>query len=249
MHHEVVCPSGHRVRVTEEHFGQQVKCPTCSQMFVVPEVPIIEPDSPNVSTGGAVNRLRDRWKTHSPKMTGLSLSAGRPMLAVGLLLVLISRGCGTVGQRGVDRSEAKLSIAQGEFDDETEAKAIEVQRQIDELGSSAAEGERRSSLQEKDREMKENRRDQRRELENGRWRDMRIAARDAQAEHNMAGYWREAFFVFASLILAAGLLVCSWNADGAERWVCMIMLAIITFSIYIGGVAWISLPGGGPLRM
>ena len=44
--------------------------------------------------------------------------------------------------------------------------------------------------------------------------------------------------IFASIVLASGLLVVGWNADGAERWISLVMLAIITFSVYIGGLAW-----------
>ena len=28
--------------------------------------------------------------------------------------------------------------------------------------------------------------------------------------------------------------------QGAARWICLIMLAIITFSLYVGGIAWLS---------
>ena len=59
------------------------------------------------------------------------------------------------------------------------------------------------------------------------------------------GYWREIFFVFATVILAVGLLAVSWVAEGTERMVCLIMLAILTFSIYIGGAAWINSPAAG----
>ena len=180
MHHEVVCPGGHRVRVTEEHFGQQVKCPTCGQTFKVPDVPMIEPDAsqlPKVDAGGAVSRLRERWKTHAPKMSGLALPAGRPMLAVGLLLVLISRGCDTVGQRGVTRARAKASIEQAQFDDQWDQKKLEFQQQLDDLDPGDAE--RRSSIQEKRRLEEDKHKQQRRDLEVGRWRDLQIAGRPA----------------------------------------------------------------------
>ena len=80
-------------------------------------------------------------------------------------------------------------------------------------------------------------------LEAGAWRKLGIAARDAAANNQMNAYWREIFFVFATLILAVGLLAVSWTAQGAERWVCLIMLTILTFSIYIVGMAWTGIPG------
>jgi hypothetical protein len=80
-------------------------------------------------------------------------------------------------------------------------------------------------------------------FEEGTLRDANIAARDALANNGINAYWREIFFVFATLVLAAGLLAVSWTAQGAERWVCLIMLAIITFSVYVIGIAWTPLPG------
>ena len=61
-------------------------------------------------------------------------------------------------------------------------------------------------------------------------------------DHKINGYWRELFFVFAAIVLSLGLLVVSWGAEGAERWVTLMMLAIITFSLFVGGLAWIAIP-------
>jgi uncharacterized membrane protein len=69
-----------------------------------------------------------------------------------------------------------------------------------------------------------------------------IAARTAKTDHTINGYWRELFFVFAAIVLALGLMVVSWGAEGAERWVTLMMLAIITFSLFIGGLAWTAIP-------
>ena len=52
-------------------------------------------------------------------------------------------------------------------------------------------------------------------------------------------------FVFGTIVLSFGLLIVSWTAQGAERWICLIMLAIITFSLYVGGIAWVA---GLPIR-
>ena len=29
------------------------------------------------------------------------------------------------------------------------------------------------------------------------------------------------------------------TGEGAQKWICLIMLAIVTFSLYVGGSAWI----------
>ena len=69
---------------------------------------------------------------------------------------------------------------------------------------------------------------------------MKIRARDAEANNNMWGFWRECLFLLGTVILIIGLLVASFFGKGADRWVCLIILAIVTFSIYVGGIAWIS---------
>jgi len=262
MPYEAVCPKGHRVRVTEAHFGQQIACPVCGDPFVVPDssksespppiVPKVETGVPKVETGvtSQASRMKQRFRVSPPKLTGLTLEVGRPMLAVGLLLVLAARGCDTVGQRGVSREEVKLQIARAEFSDEWEEKRLELQRQIDEIDAkterSPEDTSKKSDLQDDIRELRNDQAEQERKNEIGKWRDLKIKGRDASANYQMGGYWREMFFVFASMCLSAGLLICSWHAQGAERWVCLIMLAIITFSLYIGGIAWISLPRLGP---
>ena len=60
--------------------------------------------------------------------------------------------------------------------------------------------------------------------------------------HKINGYWREFFFVFAAIVLSLGLLVVSWGAEGAERWITLMMLAIITSNLFVGGLAWVAIP-------
>ena len=74
------------------------------------------------------------------------------------------------------------------------------------------------------------------------WRALDSDARSAQTNSAMWGYWWEVLFVFGSIVLAMGLLVVSWIAQGAERWVALVMMAVITISLYIGGAAWMQPP-------
>ena len=79
---------------------------------------------------------------------------------------------------------------------------------------------------------------EKKKAEAGPWRTLESNARSAMTSYQIDGYWRQIFFVFASIVLASGLLVVGWSAEGAERWISLVMLAIITFSVYIGGLAW-----------
>ena len=128
---------------------------------------------------------------------------GQPTLLVGLLFVLLARGCDAIGNRGVARLESKVIVMQADLTD-TGLEALEstlLQAEITEL-------EKDSSL--------------------------------ARHHNQMWGYWREMLFVLGSIVLSVGLLATGFTGEAPERWICLIMLAIVTFSLYVGGMAWIS---------
>jgi len=281
MAHETVCPKGHRVQITEEHFGRQVRCPTCNESFLAPNLgEMASHGAPPLRASRAGNGGW-AWSLRGIGTNRISLATGRPMLAVGLVLVLISRGCDTIGRRNVNAALAKKELAKIEFDNRQEIERLEIQKKIDQIDDRAEDhrleetrrtkeiaaeddSQRRGTLQKqldklKEAWQEEEKKDQedrdrfskeleqladsqqreRRDFLYGEYGDLENAAEEATATNQIRGYWRQVFFVFSSIILALGLLVVSWTADGAERWICLIMLAIITFSIYIGGVPWV----------
>lgn len=70
-------------------------------------------------------------------------------------------------------------------------------------------------------------------------RDLQEDARSAAYSNTMNAYWFEWLFVLGSVLLVGGLVWVGFAGSGAERIICLIMIAIVTFSIYIGGTAWI----------
>jgi len=248
MPREMTCPNGHKVSFVALAPG--------AAAGPKPEPPGL----PQISTG--VSALRDRLRL-GRGWSLFSLATGRPVLMVGLLLVLLARGCDTVGNRSVQRASAKLDLAKNRFDDGYDTRRIaleqavqtiedkidEIQKQDQTTAEDTAEVEKLREQRTKKREeiskLREDQQEKRQALERTTWRQLQIAARDAQAENRAGAYWREMLFVFGSIVLAFGLIVVSWTADGAERWICLIMLAIITFSLYVGGIAWIP---GIPIR-
>jgi hypothetical protein len=77
----------------------------------------------------------------------------------------------------------------------------------------------------------------------------RKSARYARFSNQIWGYWRELLFSFGTIVLAIGLLATGFTSEGAGRWICLIMLTILMFAYYIGGVASIHsfsipFPGG-----
>jgi hypothetical protein len=241
MSYETTCPKGHRLQVSDSHLGQRIQCPACNESFVVS-------DSGRPQTPYPPGRP-ERWNV-APARTSdlgrLSLLAGRPMVAVGLVLVLLSKGCNSISQHGVERAEAIAKKAAEQFDDDVKVKQLDLQQQIEEI---TTRGEIKPDDQKKIDDLKRRQAElaaasarDRKVKEAGEWRELEIAAREAARRNKVDGYWRELFFVFAAIVLALGLLIVSWGAQGAELWATLMMLAIITFSLFIGGLAWTPIP-------
>ncbi len=283
MPFEVNCPKGHRLQVTEAHMGKQVRCPTCGETFVAaaetkpaapaapvvatsaaaPATPAIDtsqqpPDLPQVQTAGPA--WKAKLSTNIPKFDIFSHTSGRWLLMAGLLMVLASRGCDSIGSRGVDRLEGKAELVVTRFNDKWDEKRILIQADIDEIdediekeqdgddpSDKKIEGLRddRSELRDKLSDLSKDKSEAEAKLRRGDWRDRGIAARDAAAGNNINAYWRAWVFVIGSIVLTFGLLVTGWSAEGAERTICLVMLAIVTYSIYIGGSAWTGADGAG----
>jgi hypothetical protein len=79
---------------------------------------------------------------------------------------------------------------------------------------------------------------QRKENMRTTWHTLQINARDAEADAQSADYWHQWAFLIGTILLAFGLLVVGFNGVGAERWICLVILAILMFSVYVGGTVW-----------
>ena len=122
MAHEVSCPKGHRVQITEAHFGRQVQCPTCGETFVAP--------NPGEQAGAAPNQFAPQPATAGRNpggagFAGIAVVVCRPMMAVSLLVVLVARGCDSLDGRSMHRAKAKRVAAENEFNQKWEAKLAE----------------------------------------------------------------------------------------------------------------------------
>jgi hypothetical protein len=49
----------------------------------------------------------------------------------------------------------------------------------------------------------------------------------------MWAFWREGLFWFGTLVFSIGLMTVGFTGKGAYRWMCLIMLAIIVFGLYV----------------
>jgi len=257
MSYEAQCPKGHRLQVTEAHFDKQVNCPTCGTPFVVPNLAAAaQPAAAGQPAAAAmVQPLGRTYKSGGSSangLTGLAGMLGRPMLGIGLILVILARGCDTIGQRGVESAQMKPGVAETELTASWDKSIRNYTREIAKLEKEKkAENETKiKDLTERRSKAIDSRKEGVEEFRATKGPDLELAAELAAAKNQSWAYWREWVFVLATIVLTVGLLSVSLIAQGAERMVCLVMLAIIAFSIFIGGIAWIPFPKsfGSPIR-
>ncbi len=248
---EVKCPNGHKLNVPDEYLGKEVRCAVCDATFVAPQLeapapasqpappspaaawapeptetaagPSPEPaggaaEQPAISVDSPVSQQRAPRRSFWSDFGGVQV--GKPMLFGGLILVVLARGCDGLGIRMVGRLRAKASSASGRFDQQT-ARMV---RDKDPNEANKIRNERSK---------------QRSKLMSGDWSNLADAATNAGANHTMWSYFYQWLFLLGSITLTLGLLIVGFHGSGAERTICLIMIAIVTFSIYIGGMAWI----------
>lgn len=242
------CPKGHRVDVAGDQVGLETRCPTCSQVFLVKDVTSGSAvNEVNESVGaerapGVESRARhaasDRW---ADRLNLDVLETLRPaaqlLLLLGLLLALISRGWDSVGDRNAAAATARVQAEITDWNDEWEDRLDRVSqeetslRQRDDL--TAADRDRLDELR-RERQRLTNERAIEREKEVQKWDDMERDARETQLENQTMKPWREAVFVFGTILFALGLLVVGYTTEGPVRWFCLALLAIILFGLYMG---------------
>lgn len=196
----------------------------------------------------------------------LGIGAGQPdllpakvLLAAGLVLVLFSRGCDTVLIRRVKNAQAGYDRAVNRLRDRYEEKIAKEGlrtelREIDEERAAlrkeepdfAERREQEQKLTEREADIREHiarieaERDARKEyLDATEWLSRRYAAQRAAARARRWGYWSEWAFLVGSLGLMFGSVLVGFGGTGTERVAALVLVAIITFSIYVAGTAWV----------
>jgi hypothetical protein len=189
--------------------------------------------------------------THSsetaPDLARLTRWAGRPLIAFGLLLALLSKGCDAINLHNATRAAALTQTSIDQFDDDAQAKKLALQNEIKTIvGRDEAKPDERRKLDELRKQIAEleaSSAKERNVKEAGEWHELRTAARNAKRTFAVNSYWHELFFVFAAVVLVLGLLIVSWCAEGAERWTGLVMLAIVTYGLFVGSSGWLPTPG------
>ena len=102
----ISCPNGHRLQVSDRQVGQSIKCPTCQASFVA------NSEEQSLEFGESVRGVAtssDGVKLPESSYISSMINAfvGKPLLFIGLVLVILGRGCDTTGMRSVSRTDAQ----------------------------------------------------------------------------------------------------------------------------------------------
>jgi len=165
----------------------------------------------------------------------------RPMaqafLLFGLVLALFTRGWDGVGDRRVVASKSRVQSAITQWNDQWEDRLDRISEEEKSIRTkenlSAADRERLDKLRSDYMKLQQERDDDRQQ-QVGRWRDLERDAHEADAQNQMTKPWREGFFVFGTILFAVGLMTVGYTTEGPVRWFCLGLLAIIVCSIYFG---------------
>lgn len=201
------------------------------------ERPLVPPPPP--TRGGARNPLAALASVGmSPQ---LGKASGLLLVLVGFLGVIVAKGCDNIGARQVARAQARASQATADFNYEYESKKLRLETQREEINEKTAlseyDNERLNDIDKDLADLEEDQRSERRRLTRTTWRDLQYSADTAQANQQMWSYWNAIGFVLGSILLTFGLIINCIAGDVALRWLCLAMLAIVAFSLFIGRFA------------
>ena len=180
---------------------------------------------------------RSAWKRPLELFAWLGF-AGQPLLLVGLLMVIISRGCEATGQRHVQRLTVRVEMEEARFDAREGRERAELEQQLAELENvddlPPAARTRRDRLHQALREQQTRQQVERQKLRDGAWQKLRDDAEAARRTNVIWDLWRSRIFWLGTLLLALGLCIIGFTHQGAPQWMCLAILALLLASLYYG---------------
>lgn len=191
-------------------------------------------------------RKRQRFLVEERDLMRHVRTTGRGLIVFGVLVVLMARGCDSLGTRKVARLKAISESAEVEFQRDWERQKSRLEDEQLTLNEnptpSDVDQQRRLSLPQEIAALDQAKRTEQRSLRRGRWHNYQLAAETAGNDNAIWSYWRRLGFLFGTMVLAVGLLGVTPTTEGPERWICLVMLTVILYSVYASGSVW----DGGP---
>lgn len=198
--------------------------------------PAPAPASPAAET--TPRRARMKFDVRRPlEIFRYAAFLGQPLLVVGLFLIVLTRGCESLGQRHVARTLAQAKLAETKFQEEWDRQKAPIEQELNELRArsdpSPADRSRLDSLTEQLRTLNEQKQAESNRLRAGTWRELNTAARDAEAAQSLGSFWREGILWLGTCLFSLALLIVGFSGTGPERWMALVMLAVIVFSLFV----------------
>lgn len=180
-----------------------------------------------------------RWRPSQPTEVLKHLAfLGQPLLMVGLLVVIGTRGCESAAMRYAERQASRVDAfeARAEAQWQRQRALLEIQRRNLEgiEQPSPAEQKHLKDVTADLQRLKEQREADLQFQQSGEWNELTNAAREARAGVVMWNFWRTSVFWIGTLVLAIGLLIVSFTGAGPERWMSLALIAVILFGLYSG---------------
>jgi hypothetical protein len=212
-----VCPNGHRIQIQDAHIGRTITCPSCHASFLA----IAQQGVPPGPGGPGEDAFTDMGAGGMPPPGGGVMKrkassgdlAGKANWFIGKPLLFFGLVLVLFG-RGCD-SISLRSV--GRTNAQFQMAMHDFQKKNMELAPDKQE----------------------KLSDNKALKQLGEDASNAMLSHNMWAYWYVWVFVFGTLLLMIGLLIIAFTGQGSERWVAYIIIAIVSFSIYVGGAAWL----------
>lgn len=161
---------------------------------------------------------------------------GGSIILLGLLLVLLARGCESISERGVARSKARAKLAVADFESYYASRRAALETQRKALQEDGGRFQDLTAVENRITELDEQEAKEKDKLQDGRWLRLDEAAKTAQDRHDAASYWRQWLLLAGAAVLTfslCGVLVS--DADAPQRWLAVVLLAILLWSLLVGG--------------
>jgi len=216
-----------------------------------PAPPGAPPAAP--TSGGAPSLLEALKPIFEPLALGKFI--GQWMILFGLALVLLAKGCDATATSYADWYNARVEATRLSVEEKFAQEEAELTRDIEDIlaipdaDRTNKQSVELSKLRDRRDELQEERAQDLRKLQAERLVGQEFDARSANIAARQWRLWTQRVFTFGTLVLAIGLLAVGFTGSTGQRWICLIMLAVVLFSVYVGGMAWAGslarLPGSG----
>ncbi len=161
----------------------------------------------------------------------------RLIVLLGLLLVVVGRGCDSFGVKYAKRQQVLVELARANSDTSFRQRKSEIQSRIDALQrrSSATALDQQSLATYRDQLLKADREfaEQQSLLARTTWLDLENKSQFASSEHVAWQPLYEVIAVLGSAVLAYGLLCVAFTGEATERWGCWILLGVLLASLVL----------------